>query len=91
VNLFSNASRDVNEQNTHADFTVKLSQTVYLGSIPNSEVRSVKLRVLRITLGKPRLIDCNLIYPQFMGDSADPSMQTIRLSPSVSYEPSFGK
>jgi len=37
VTLFSNDSRDIYEQNTHADFTVKLAQTVDLGSISNCE------------------------------------------------------
>jgi len=32
VNLFSNASRDFFEQNTHADLTVKLAQPVELVS-----------------------------------------------------------
>jgi len=32
VTMFSNASRDIYEQNTHADFSVKLAQPVDLGS-----------------------------------------------------------
>jgi len=35
--VFSNASRDVYEQNTHADFTVLLVQVVDLSSISNCE------------------------------------------------------
>jgi len=38
VTLFSNASRDMYEQNTHADFTVKLAQPVDLGSTSYWEV-----------------------------------------------------
>jgi len=32
VNVFSNASHDIYEQNTYADFTVKLAQALDLGS-----------------------------------------------------------
>jgi len=32
VTPFSNASRDIHEQNTHTDLTVKLVQAVELGS-----------------------------------------------------------
>jgi len=45
ITLFSNTSRDIYEQNIHADFTVKLSQTVDLGSTSSWEVGSVKFRV----------------------------------------------
>jgi len=38
VTLFNNASRDIYEQNTHADFTVELAQTVDLGATSNWEV-----------------------------------------------------
>jgi len=35
VTLFSNASREIYEQNTHADFTVKVAQHIELGSTSN--------------------------------------------------------
>jgi len=38
VPLLSNASRNIYEQNTHADFTVKLEQPIELGSTSNWEV-----------------------------------------------------
>jgi len=38
VTLSSNASRDLYEQNTHADFTVKLAQPLDLVSTSNWEV-----------------------------------------------------
>jgi hypothetical protein len=38
VTLFRNASRDIYEQNTDADFTVKLAQPVDLGSTSNWEL-----------------------------------------------------
>ena len=38
VTIFSNASRDIYEQNMHADFMVKLAQPVDLGSTSNWEV-----------------------------------------------------
>ena len=45
VILFRNASRDIYEQNKHADFTVKLAHAVDLGSTSNWEVWPVKFRV----------------------------------------------
>jgi len=36
--LLSNASRDIYDQNTHADFTVKLAQPTDLGTISKWEV-----------------------------------------------------
>jgi len=38
VTLLSNASRDIYEQNTHADFTVKLAHPLDLGSASNWDV-----------------------------------------------------
>jgi len=38
VTLFSNASRDIYEQNTHVDFTVKLAEAVDLVSTSSYEV-----------------------------------------------------
>ena len=38
VTLFSNTSRDICEQNTQADFTVKLAQSADLDSTSNYEV-----------------------------------------------------
>ena len=38
VTLLSNVSRDIYEQNTHPDFTVKLAQPVDLGATSNWEV-----------------------------------------------------
>jgi len=38
VTLFSNASREIYENNTHAGFTVKLSLPIDLGTSPNCEV-----------------------------------------------------
>jgi len=38
VTLLTNASRDIYDQNTHADFTVKLAQPIDLGTISKWEV-----------------------------------------------------
>ena len=67
VTLFSNASRDIYEQNTHADFTVKVAQPVGLSSISNWEVGVCEISCSStppIDDG-PALIYCNLISPQF--------------------------
>jgi len=44
----SNASREICEQNTHADFTVNLAHPIDLGSTSNLNSRSVKFRVHRL-------------------------------------------
>jgi len=38
VTLLSNASRDIYDQNTHADFTVKLAQPMELGTTSKWEI-----------------------------------------------------
>jgi len=51
VTLLSNASREIYEQNTHANFTVKLAQLIDLGLTSNSELGYAKNRVLRLLEG----------------------------------------
>ena len=76
--LFSNASREIYENNTHADFTVKLSRSIDLGTSPNYDVG-----VCEVSFSSPQslntvdvkpcadhaMIYCNLISPQFVGYS----------------------
>jgi len=78
VTLFSDALRDIYEQNTHSDITVKLTKPLDLGSTSNWEVG-----VCEITCSSsphmgdnPALIYCTLISPQFVGDSTVPCMRT---------------
>ena len=63
VTLFSNASRDIYEQNTHADFTVKLAQPVDLGSTSNWEVGLCEISCSSPPMEEETLalIYCNLI------------------------------
>jgi len=71
LTLFSNASRDIYEQNTHAVFSVKLAQPVDLVSTSNWEVGLCEISCTSsppIWEDSPALIYCHLISPQFFGD-----------------------
>ena len=77
VTLFSNASRDIYEQNTYADFIVNLAQFIHLGFTSNFEVgfcefpcSSSPERV------NPVLLYPNMIFPQCMDDSTVHSIRT---------------
>ena len=78
VTLFSNALCDINEQNTHADVTVKLAQPVDLGSTFNWEVGLCEFSSSSSPPidDSPALIYCNLISPQFVGYSTVRCMRT---------------
>jgi len=70
VTLFNYAWRDIYEQNTHADFSVKLTQPVDLGSTSNWEVVDCAISCYLPHMGDAlALIYCNLISPQFVGGS----------------------
>jgi hypothetical protein len=70
VKLFSTALRDIYDQNTHADFTAKLAQPVHLGTTFKWEVVVCEISCSALQLvDAPALIYCNLIAPQFVGDS----------------------
>ena len=91
VTLFSNASREIYE-NTHADFTVKLSRPIDPGTSPNWEVG-----VCEVSCSSPppaslntvdftpcadhAMIYCNIISPQFVADS---TVRCIRTFPTTS-------
>jgi len=88
VTLFRNAWRDIYEQDTHADFTVKLAQPVDLVSTSNWEEW-----LCEISCSSPpppmeeettARIYCNLISPQFLGDSTVRSMRSFDFPSSSS-------
>jgi len=76
VTLCNNSSRDMYEQNTQADFTVKLAQPVELGSPSNWEVGLCEISCSSTPEETLDLIYCNLISPQFVGDSTVRNMRT---------------
>jgi len=79
VTLLSNASRDIYDQNTHADFTVKLAQPIELGSTSNWEVGVCEISCPSSPEGaSPILLDCNVISPQFLGVSTVRCVRTFR-------------
>jgi len=90
VTLFSNDSQEVYDQNTNADFTVKLEQPIDLGSTSNWEVGISAFSCSTFPEGaNPVLIYCNPISPQFEGDSTVRSMRTFRLYPSATCQHEF--
>ena len=91
VNLFSNASREIYENDTHADFTLKLSRPADLGKYPNWEVgvcavscsSPASLNTVDITpYADHAMIYCNLISPKFVGDS---TLRCMRTFPTASF------
>ena len=91
VTLLSNASRDIYDLNTHADFTVKLSQPIDLGTTSKWEVRVSEISCFSSPEGaSPVLLYCNLITPQFLGDSTVRCIRTFRLYPNAMCSKSFG-
>ena len=97
ITLFSNASREVNENNTHADFIMKLSRTNNLGTSPNWEVGVCEVLCSSpstsslITVGVTPCADqamkyCNHISPQFVGDSNVRCMRTFPTTSCRHYE-----
>jgi len=87
VTMFSNASREIYENNKHADFTVKLSRPIDLGTSTNWEVGVCEVSCSSPPLEAPHAVDvkpcadhaminCNLISPQFLGDKTVRCMRT---------------
>jgi len=90
VTLFSNASRDIYEQNTHAHYTVNLAQHIDLGFISNWEVGVSEISCSSSPEGvNPALFYCNLISPQFVGDSTVRFIRTFRLYHSAPCQHGF--
>jgi len=80
VTLLSNALWDIYDQNTHADFTVKLAQPIDLGSTSKWEVGVCEISCSSSPEGaNPVLFYYNLISPQFLGDSTVRCIRTLRL------------
>jgi len=97
VTLFSNASREIYENNTHADFTVKLSRPIDLGTSPNWEVGvcevscssppPASLNTVDVTpCADHAMIYCNIISPQFVADSSVRCMRTFPTTSCRHYE-----
>jgi hypothetical protein len=87
VTLFSNASREIYDNNTHVDFTVKLSRPIYMGNSPNWQVGECELSFSSRPMESLKAVDvtpcadhamiyCNIISPQFGGDSTVRYMRT---------------
>jgi len=87
VTLLSTASREIYDLNTHADFMVKLVQPIDLGSTSKWEVGVCEISCSSSPEGaNPVLLYCNLISPQFQGDSTVRWIRTFgyTLTPCVS-------
>jgi len=88
--ILSNASRDIYDQNTHADFTVKLAQPIDLGTTSNWEVGVCEISCSSSPEGaSPVLLYCNVINPQFLGDSTVLCIRTFRLYPNAMCQHEF--
>jgi len=80
MTLLSNASRDIHDQNTLADFTVKLAHHIGLGSTSNWEVGVWEISCISSPEGaSPVLLYCNVISPQFLVESTVLCIRTFRL------------
>jgi len=90
VTLLSNASRDIYDQNTHADFTVKLAQPIDLGPTSNWEVGVCEISCSSSPEGASHVIFyCNVISTQFLGDSTVRCIWTFRLYPNAMCQHEF--
>jgi len=90
VTLLSNASREIYDLNTHADFTAKLAQPIDLGSTSNWEVGVCEISCSSFPEGAiPVLLYCNLISPQFLGGSKVRCIRTFRLYPNAMCQHKF--
>ena len=97
LTLFSNASREIYENNTHADFTMKLSRPIYIGKYPNWEVGvyevscssppPASLNTVNVTpCADHAMIYCDIISPQFVADSTVRCMRTFPTTYFQHYE-----
>ena len=92
ITLFSNALREIYEQNTHADFTVKLAQHIDLCSNSNWELGLWEISISSSPhMGEDvtPLIHCNLVSPQSVGDNTVRSKRTFVLPSSSSCQYEF--
>jgi len=97
LTLFSNASREIYENTTHADCTVKLSQTIDLGTSPNWEVgvcevscsspTHASLNTVDVTpCAEHAMIYCNIISSQFVAGRTVHCMLTFPTTSCRHYE-----
>ena len=97
VTPFSNASQEIYENNTHADFTVTLSRPIALGTsttwkvcvseVSFSSPPPQSLYIVDITpCADYVMIYCNLVSPQFAGDSTVRCMRTFPTTSCRHYE-----
>jgi hypothetical protein len=97
VTLFSNASREIYENNTHADFTVKISRPIEIGTSLNweegvcgvscsSPTPASLITVDVMPCADHAMIYCNLISPQFVADSTVSCMRTFPTTSCRHYE-----
>jgi len=90
VTLMSTVSRDIYDLKTHADFTVKLAQPIDLGSTSKWEVGVSEISCSSSPEGaNPVLLYCNLISPQFLGDSTVRCIRTFLLYPNAMCQHEF--
>jgi len=91
VTVQSNASRDIYDQNTNADITVKLAQIIDLGSISNLEVGVCEISCSSSPEGaSPVLLYCYVISPQILGDSTFRYIRKFRVYRTQWVSTSFG-
>jgi len=92
VTLLGNASRDIYDQNTHADITVKLTQPIDLGSTSKWEVGVREISFSTTPEGaSPVLLYCNQISSQFLDDSSVRCIRTLRLYTNAMCQQEFRK
>jgi len=90
VTLLSKASRDIYDQNTHAEFTVNLAQPIDLGSTSKWELGVCEISCSSSHEGaSPVLMYFNLISPQFLGDSTVRCIRKFRLYPNAMCQHEF--
>ena len=91
VTLFSKASRHIYEQNTHADFMVKLAQPMDLCSNSNWEAGLCEISFSSPPMEKEKFapICCNMISPQFVCDSIVPTVRSYVFPSSSSFKHEF--
>jgi len=90
VTLLSNVSRDIYDHNSHSDFTVKQAQPIELGSTSQWKVGICEISCSSSPEGaSPDLLYCNVISPQFLGDSTVHCIRTFRLYPNAMWQHEF--
>ena len=92
VTLLSNALREIYDQNTHADFTVKLAQPIDLGTTSKWEVGVSEIWCSSSPEGaRPVLRYCNVISRQFLGISTVRCIGCFGYNQTQCISTSFGK